>query len=73
MPAFIRALFKQRRMERQNISLLCHSLQRQEIPLVTAIGARRIAQQGFDAPGLKTLLQSPRARIKAGIWRMRRC
>ena len=59
MPAPVGALFKQRRVERQDIGLRCHGVQRQKLAFITAIGARRIAQQGADAPGFQPLLQPP--------------
>ena len=46
-------------MERQNVRVLHQLVKRAEIPLVAAIGARRIAEQRFDSQRLKAFLQTP--------------
>ncbi len=50
MPAFIAPIFKQRRVKGQDIGLCHQRVERVEIFVIAAIGARRIAQQGFYSP-----------------------
>ena len=56
--SLVRPLFKERRMEGDDVALVDQLIQRAEVAFIAVILTRRIAQQGADTPGFQTLLQT---------------